>query len=157
MTLDKALQEIADHLGGTKASDGDIRLLREKLPAALVPEWLADMLKRYDLAGADFELTEEQDLSQLGASISWMPATEMIVEANECEPGMTVVRAGFLPFGTCTVGSGDPYFLDMRQGSRDPPVVRVPHDYAGGKAYPLDCIELVAPSLSRFLTTAAIG
>jgi hypothetical protein len=157
MTVDQVLREIANELQGAQATDNDIRMLRAKLPAALVPDWLADMLRRYNLAGADFELSEEQDLSRLGAYILWMPPAEMIVEASECEPGMTVVRTGFLPFGTCAVGSGDPYFLDMRQASHDPPVVRVPHDYAGGRSYPLERIELVAPSLSRFFGTATIG
>jgi hypothetical protein len=156
MTLDQALQKIADHLDGAKVTESDIGMLRANLPAALVPDWLAEILKRYNLAGASFELSEEQDLSRLGAYVNWMPPQEILIEANECEPGMTVVRAGFLPFGGCAVGSGDPYFLDMRQGSRDPMVVRIPHDYAGGKSYPLERIELVAWHLSDFFTTATI-
>jgi hypothetical protein len=114
------------------------------------------MLKRYNLAGASFELGEDQDLSKLGAYVLWLPAGEMLVEAIECEPGMTVVRSGFLPFGSCSVGSGDPYFFDMRQGAHDPPVVRIPHDYAGGKSYPLNRVELVLPSLSKFFSIAAV-
>src|ERR1700693_3275841 len=117
MRLEQALQQVEGYLDGAKATENDIRMLRAKLPAALVPDWLADLLRRYDLAGTDFELTEEQDLSRLGAYVLWMTPTEIIVEALECEPGMTVVRSGFLPFGGCPVGSGDPYFLDMRQGS----------------------------------------
>jgi hypothetical protein len=80
----------------------------------------------------------------------------MIREACDLEPGFTVVRAGFIPFGGCAIGTGDPFFFDMRSGSNDPPIVRVPHDYAGGDTYPLDAIELVAPSLSEFLKTAKI-
>jgi hypothetical protein len=156
MTPDQALRDIADRLDGAKATENDVRMLRAKLPAALMPDWLADVLKRYNLAGASFELGEDQDLSKLGAYVLWMPAGEMLVEANECEPGMTVVRSGFLPFGGCSVGSGDPYFFDMRQGSHDPPVVRIPHDYAGGKSYPLDRVELVLPSLSKFFSIASV-
>jgi hypothetical protein len=126
------------------------------MPAMLVPDWLANTLRRYRLAQTEFNLTETQDLSGLGAEVSWLLAKHMIREACDMEPGFTVARAGFIPFAGCGIGTGDPFFFDMRNGSNDPPVVRVPHDYAGGETYPLDAIELVAPSLSEFLKTAKI-
>jgi hypothetical protein len=156
-TLDEVLQAIADDLDGVTATESDIRLLRSRLPAALVPDWLVDVLERYKLAGTDFRLTEEQDLSGLGADVMWLSAKHMVGEACDLEPGVTIVRSGFLPFGGCGAGSGDPFFFDLRNGSNNPPVVRVPHDYAGGESYPLDAIELVAPSLTTFLKTAEIG
>jgi hypothetical protein len=155
-TVDEVLRAIADDLHGTTATDSDIRLLRARLTVALVPDWLVDALKRYNLAGTDFSLTEEQDLSGLGADVVWMTPKQMIKEACDFEPGFTIVRSGFLPFGACSVGTGDPFFFDLRDASDDPPVVRVPHDYAGGESYPLDAIELVAPSLTAFLRTAKI-
>jgi hypothetical protein len=155
-TLDEVLQVIADELDGAPATDNEIRLLRDRLPAALVPDWLVDALGRYRLAGTDFSLTEEQDLSGLGADLVWLTPKQMIGEACEMEPGFTIVPSGFLPFGGCSVGTGDPFFLDMRDGSNDPPVVRVPHDYAGGGSYPLDALELVAPSLTAFLKISKV-
>ncbi|MBV8753355.1 MAG: SMI1/KNR4 family protein [Hyphomicrobiales bacterium] len=155
-SLDEVLRAIADELPGSTATDEDIRLLRARLPAALVPDWLADALRRYRLAETSFGLTEAQDLSGLGAEVTWLLVKHMIGEACDMEPGFSVVRSGFIPFGQCGVGTGDPFFFDMRNGSNDPPVVRVPHDYAGGETYPLDAIELVASSLSEFLKTARI-
>lgn len=155
-SLDEVLQAIADELPGSTATDEDIRQLRARFPAALVPEWLANALRRYRLAGTNFDLTEAQDLSGLGADVRWLPVKQMIGEACDLEPGFTVVRSGFIPFGGCAIGTGDPFFFDMRGGSQDPPVVRVPHDYAGGETYPLDAIELVSSSLSGFLKTATI-
>jgi hypothetical protein len=154
--LDEVLQAIADELPGSTATEEDVRQLRTRLPAALVPDWLTNVLRRYRLAGTEFDLTEAQDLSGLGAEVRWLPVKHMIGEACDLEPGFTVVRAGFIPFGGCAIGTGDPFFFDMRGGSNDPPVVRVPHDYAGGETYPLDAIELVAPNLSEFLKTAKI-
>jgi hypothetical protein len=154
--LGEVLQAIADELPGSTATEQEIHQLRARLPAALVPDWLVDALRRYRLADTHFEFTEAQDLSGLGADVRWLPVKHMIGEACDLEPGFTVVRSGFLPFGGCAIGTGDPFFLDMRSGSNDPPVVRVPHDYAGGETYPLDAIEPVAPSLSEFLKTARI-
>lgn len=156
-TVDEVLKAIGDDLDGTTATDNDIRLLRARLPAALVPDWLMEALRRYRLAGTDFSLTEEQDLSGLGADVVWLTAKQMIGEARDLEPGFTIVRSGFLPFGGCRAGTGDPFFLDLRSGSNDPPVVRVPHDYAGGESFPLDAVELVARSLTNFLKTAEVG
>ena len=155
-SLDEVLQAIADELPGSTATEDDIRMLRNRLPAALAPDWLANVLRRYRLADTSFDLTEAQDLSGLGAEVNWLPVKHMIREACDMEPGFTVVRSGFIPFGQCAIGTGDPFFFDMRGGSNNPSVVRVPHDYAGGETYPLDAIELVALSLSEFLKTAKI-
>jgi hypothetical protein len=155
--LDEIFQAIAEELSGSTAAPADIRMLRDRLPPKLLPDWLVDALQRYKLAGTEFDLTEAQDLSGLGADVRWLPARQMIGEACDLEPGATILRSGFLPFGGCAIGTGDPFFFDLRDGSRNPPIVRVPHDYAGGETYPLDAIELVSPSLSAFLATAQIA
>jgi hypothetical protein len=154
MTPAEALQRIANDLCGRAATDEDIKLLVSHLPANFVPDWFARLLAEYKLGGVDFSLSKNDDCSGFGAGMIWLTAEQMVSEAIEVEPGISVVTSGFVPVGACALGSGDPYFLDLREGSDDPPVVRVPHDFAGGATYPLDRIELVARSLSEFFSHA---
>jgi hypothetical protein len=154
MTPSQVLAGIAHQLRGAAATDNDLRILTSRLPANFLPDWFASLLAEYKLGGVDFSLSKNDDCSGFGAEMIWLTAEQMVSEAIEVEPGISVVTSGFLPVGGCALGSGDPYFLDLREGSDDPPVVRVPHDFAGGATYPLDRIELVARSLSEFFSHA---
>jgi hypothetical protein len=154
MTLNQCLQGIAGDLHGASATDDDIHLLRSRLPATSTPDWLMSILREYRLAGICFGLSEEHDRSGLGADVTWLRPEQIVSESRDAEPGISVLPYGFLPIGACATGSGDPYFLDLRQASSDPPVVRVPHDYAGRGPYPLDKVEVVSSSLSDFFANA---
>jgi hypothetical protein len=150
----QCLQRIAGVLDGASATDDDIQLLRSRLPATLTPDWLMSILREYRLAGICFGLSEEHDRSGLGADVTWLTPGQIVSESCDAEPGISVLPCGFLPIGACATGSGDPYFLDLRQASSDPPVVRVPHDYAGRGPYPLNKVEVVSSSLSQFFGNA---
>jgi len=152
MTPAQSLQGIIGSLDGACATDDDIRLLKSRLPAELTPDWLIDILRKYRLSGAYFDLPAMHDKSGLGADLVWLTPGQIMSESFDVEPGLSVVCLRFLPIGGCSTGSGDPYFLDFRQVSDDPPLVRIPHDYAGGEFYPLDRVELVSPSLSEFIS-----
>jgi hypothetical protein len=154
--LDQRLREIAANLYGASATDDDILMLRSEFPPRLTPDWFMSMLKHHKLAGVRVSLTTEHDRSGLGADIIWLSPREMVSEARDVEPGISVASSGFLPIGGCAEGSGDPYFLDLRESSNDPPVVRIPHDYATQVPYPLDRIDVVSWSLSEFFSNASI-
>jgi hypothetical protein len=143
---------MADHLHGATASGGDIQMLMTRLGTSLVPDWLASLLKEYKLAGTEFSLSADDDRSSLGADVLWLTPAQMASESCECQPGLSLRGLAFVPIGACATGSGDYYYLDLRDDSFDPPVVRIPHDFAGeGPAsYPLERIELVAQRLSEF-------
>jgi len=157
MTLNQRLQEIAKDLYGVSATDDDILFLRSRLPPALRPDWLISMLRDYKLAGVSLSLAMEHDRSRLVADIIWLTPQQIVSEAQDAEPGISVMSSGFLAIGACATGSGDPYFLDLRGTSNDPPVTRIPHEYATQNSYPLDRIEVVTPSLSEFFSNASIG
>jgi len=148
-------QQTAQNLHGATATDEDIHLLRSSIGPGLIPDWLAAMLRKNRLAGVCFALAAGDDVSGLGADLLWLTPAQIVSEAIECQPGLSVVSAGFIPIGGCAEGSGDPYFLDMQEGSNDPPLVRVPHDFAVVKPYPLDRVELVSETLSAFFAKAS--
>lgn len=150
MTLDLCLRSISPNLRGTRATDGDIDFLQSRLPASLTPDWLMALLRGYQLAGVGFSLNTDHDESGIGAELIWLTPEQIVCESVECEPGKSVLSYGFLAIGACAEGSGDPYFLDLRNSSDDPPLVRIPHDYAVSVPYPRDKIEIVTSSMSEF-------
>jgi len=157
MTIKDELNRIARDLQGTLASGDDIRVLKTGLPAALTPDWLTSILQEFRLAGASFSLSEELDKSGLGADMLWLRPKQIVEDSCGAEPGKSVQSSGFLLIGACAIGSGDYYYLDLRQASGDPPVVRVLHDYAVEQPYPLDKIESVSSSLSEFFRDARLS
>ncbi|HLQ93031.1 MAG TPA: hypothetical protein VK148_23655 [Xanthobacteraceae bacterium] len=124
----QVLEEISGALHGTKATRNDIKFLKTSLPKNLMPNWLVLLLSEYNLAGSAFSLDRKEDQSGLGAEVIWLLPIQLVSEAYDSEPGISVRSLGFVAIGACATGSGDPYFLDMRMASNDPPVVRVPHD-----------------------------
>ena len=154
--LDAVIREMAQNLHGSFATDQDIRFLRSSISKVLLPDWFVDLLIQTRLSGVHFSLTEYDDESKLGADVIWLTPRQIVSEATESQPGISIVPLGYLPIGACALGSGDPYFLDMREAINDPPVVRVPHDYAGKAPYPLDRVERVTDSLSGFFRKAKL-
>lgn len=157
MSLEAFLQKKNALLSGKYISAEDAEKLRKAFPPSLVPSWLIQLLSRFPLQGARFEIDEENDPSELGVEFRWMTPDQMIKEASEFYPGMSVVKLRYLPIGDCMIGSGDPYFLNMKSGSDDPPLVRVPHDFVQeDDSYPEDKIETVSESLGAFFEITKI-
>lgn len=155
MTVKDALAQLADRLDGRVATDVEIELLQTSLPSRLVPEWLLEAIREHKLIGSYFCLDEQSDPSGLGVDMKWLTPEQMLSEAIEYEPGMSIWPLGFMPIGECEKGSGDPYFLDLREvDSTDPAVFRVYHDMARTGAYPSEGVAMVSPRLSKFLLEA---
>ena len=150
MSLDSILIEIAHRLGGKVTTDTELNQLRNELGEEIVPLWFVQIMKRFALAGADFSLTEDRDLSKMGVQMRWLDCKEILEEARDIYPGKAAVRLGYLPIGGCLEGSGDPYFIFTLESS-DPPLVRIPHDIVdnSGQINQED-IEVVSNSLSDF-------
>ena len=157
MSLDLILEKKSALLTGEKISEEEAEKLRKAFPSNLVPSWFINLLLKFALQDVRFELDEEDDQSGMGIEFRWMTPDHMIKEAFEYYPGMSVVKLGYLPIGDCMIGSGDPYFLNMKNGSDDPPLVRIPHDFVQeDDSYPEEEIEIVYDSLSSFFEKAKI-
>lgn len=89
--------------------------------------------------------------------MQWLTPEQIADEALNAYPGISVLRSGFIPIGSCMLGS-DPYFVKL--GGVDPtnpPPVRIPHDYASeDESYPEEYIEVVSMSLEAFFVHATI-
>lgn len=158
MSVLTELQKKESSLDGSKITESEADKLVKSLPSDLLPAWLIDILQNYPLSGVCFSLDEDNDESGLGADLRWFSADQMIEEALSAYPGKVVLKLGYLPVAACLAGSGDPYFLKMKDSNLDDPVlVRIPHDLvAEDDSYPESEIEVVCNSLSRFFNLAEI-
>jgi hypothetical protein len=140
-----------DHLGGSTLTAEQLRLveaeIRIKLPGAL-----ASLLATRPLVGLTLRLDSEQDESGLGSEFKWMTAEQMVDEAKNAYPGIVAVPRGFLPVGICLEGSGDPYFIQLQDGS----VVRIPHDAVIQGELNSSQVERVAASIQDLINNAEI-
>ena len=123
--------------------------LQARLPLSL-PEPLVKLLTEMPLVGVEFTLDAATDPSGLGVELRWMTPAEMVSEALDVYPGLVAVPLGFLPVGICLGGSGDPYFVRVR----DLALVRIPHDAARGGHLDESSEEPVAASVEEFLAHA---
>ena len=157
MSVTEQLEKKKGQLNGRTISDAEVESLKLKLPSSLVPAWYILMLKNFPLVGVSFSLDEEDDESGIGADLKWLNPDEVIEESLSVYPGMVVTRLGYLPVASCLTGSGDPYFLKVKDtGSDNPALVRIPHDSASGDDYPEGDIEVVCESLSEFFRLSSI-
>lgn len=118
---------------------------------ALPRRW-AEILTSYPAAGARLTLAEEDDESGLGAEIQLMDDGQILSEAFDVYPGIVAVTFGYVPFGVCMEGSGDPYFLRTSDGA----VVRIPHDATRNNSLDESQIERVAPSAEALIAKATV-
>lgn len=92
---------------GRKINKQELKIVDENYP-----NYLLDIIKKFEVIGRGLSLGEEQDVSGLGVEMQWMTVKEQLEEAYECYPGMLVVNRGYYPVGKCLEGSGDPYFIN---------------------------------------------
>jgi len=156
MSVVAAIRHVSERFGGHCLGMPDEILLRQQLPPEFCPEWLVEFLKSCPIIGTTIELSEEDDLSGQGAEMLWMPAHQIVDEMVNASPGREAAPLGYLAFGSCLIGSGDPYFMDLSKGSDDPPIIRIPHVAAVREPLDQGQIERVAVSLSELLLRSTV-
>ena len=144
------------NLSGTFATQGQLLLLRSTFEE-LVPDWYLHLVANRSLAGSSFSVSEDHDRSGLGVELQWMSAEQIIDEATNCYPGIVATSIGYLPFGICLEGSGDPYFLKIGSRPEDTLVVRIPHDAVRDENLDETKIELVTANLAEFFERSQVS
>lgn len=135
-------------LNGRRMDLSAIAVLKE---AFQLPQSYIEVLSRFAVVGTRLSLSPGEDLSGLGAEIQLMDETQIASEARECYPGITALKRGYVPFGICAEGSGDPYFLRIG----DAVVVRIPHDATTEEELDESQIEVVALSFEDLVEKGA--
>ncbi|WPJ95399.1 hypothetical protein SH580_18425 [Coraliomargarita algicola] len=100
----------------------------------MIPDYWKEFLEANDLIEKDFELSESEDLSGVGADFSLMSFEDIIDEAENYYPGIKVKEDGFIPVGSCQIGTGDPYFINKKEG-KNGALYRIYHDSVTDEGY----------------------
>lgn len=155
--IEIVLDKIEMGLGGRKATSQEIEALSVRIANGIFPQWYAEVLMNYPLIDSCFHLDESDDVSELGVSLKVLSPEGILSESFECYPGIAASSLGYLPFGSCLEGSGDPYFLDLTDpNSVNPRLVRIPHESVIEEVLDERQIEVVSETLTAFFQEATI-
>ncbi|MCQ1780415.1 hypothetical protein NOJ05_24655 [Neorhizobium galegae] len=145
-------------LYGSAISGDDGRRLSSTFTGGRTLEAFAELLQSYRLCQTKFALSEDHDVSGLGAELQWMTPDQIVDEALRAYPGKVVTKMGYLPVAMCLIGSGDYYYINLSASDPDdPPLVRVPHEgVTSPDAYAEEQIEVVSETLSKFFRDAQL-
>ena len=108
---------------GKRLDRKQINIIQESMGMKL-PNWYVDMMLNHDLTDIMFEYLE-YDNEKSGISIS--SYNTILSEINDAYPGLGIKSMGYINFGECLQGSGDPIFINLKEND-NPPVIRVYHD-----------------------------
>ena len=115
------------------------------------PNYWRHFLSSHSLEGAEVEVPERQDQSGLGVELTFLDEEETRQESEELYPGITVCPDGYVPVGGCSVGTGDPYFINTRDGENGP-LYRIYHDAVGVEGYdPQEAVVVVLTDYRELL------
>jgi hypothetical protein len=138
--LIKLLDKYKSKFKGNRATEQDLQNLKT-LNLSVVNLWI-DVLKKYNIIGESFSLSEEYDLSDFGVELQIMTVDEQMDESLNLYPGIASLKKGYLPLGICLEGSGDPYFIKDVNSTIF--LYRIPHNSLTEKQELLeDDVELV--------------
>lgn len=119
-----------------------------------MPPYWQTFLEQHHLVGREFSIPVESDLSGVGAMIEILDERGIRTEQTEAYPGIGVSKAGFVPVGGCSIGTGDPYFINARDGEGGP-LYRIYHDEVIDEGYnPARAIAIVLKDYRELLKYA---
>ena len=91
------------------------------------PDYWTRFIHEHGLAGAELEVPADADVSGLGIELQFFDEEGTRSEAEDLYPGIRVREDGFIPVAGDSLGSGDPYFINVRDGDGGP-LYRICHD-----------------------------
>jgi hypothetical protein len=124
-----------------------------------LPTWMFDLFTSIPLSGLrlGWQCSQPDEDYDGIATVLWSNASDIRSESIGCYPGLAIRAAGYVNVGCCAHGSGNPYFVNITEGS-DPPLYQVQHDVSDQAEVIISkARQLVAPRLSRFFETAILA
>ena len=109
----------------------------------MLPSYWADFIEQHQLVHREVSIPEQHDLSGIGVDLHIFDAESAREEAEEAYPGIAVAPDGFIPVAGCCIGSGDPFFINTRDGANGP-LYQIYHDAVSEESYdPKEAIAIV--------------
>jgi hypothetical protein len=120
----------------------------------MFPSYWSEFLEANALVHREVSIPEVQDLSGVGADLEMYDAESSRQEMEEYYPGIVVAADGFVPVAHCSIGSGDPYFINVNDGPGGP-LYRVYHDVVANQPYERSqAVDLVLASYQELVRYA---
>lgn len=95
--------------------------------------WQA-FVEAHHLVGRQISVPDDLDVSGVGIEIEILGDEAIHSEQTAAYPGIAVVEAGYIPVGGCSIGTGDPYFINIHDGEGGP-LYRIYHDEVVDQSY----------------------
>ncbi|WP_254507360.1 hypothetical protein [Anatilimnocola floriformis] len=99
-----------------------------------MPPYWKSFIEKHSLVGREFSIPDDRDASGVGAVLEILDEQSSESEETDVYPGIAVRKDGFVPVGSCCLGSGDPYFICERDGEGGP-LYRIYHDQVSEAGY----------------------
>jgi len=117
----------------------------------MFPKFWAKSVADNGLVGATVEVPEELDETGLGVELKLLTSEQSIDEATNAWPGLGVAKDGYVPVGSCLIGSGDYYYIRSSDGAAGP-LYRIYHDAVDDAGYdPEEAIAVVLQNYEELL------
>jgi hypothetical protein len=116
----------------------------------MVPEHWEKIIKSNDLIGKNFEISEDDDLSEIGADFQIMNEEQSMSESTEAYPGIVAIKLGYFPVAMCLAGSGDYYYIKSEEGDSGA-LYRIYHDSVVEDSLDPDGIDKVLNSYTSLI------
>lgn len=109
------------------------------------PSYWKQFIDEHMLVGRCITIPQEADAAGLGGDLQIYTDEQSREEAEDFYPGIAVASDGFVPVAQCLDGSGDPYFINVRDGEGGP-LYRIYHDAVAAESYdPAQAVVVVLP------------
>lgn len=99
----------------------------------MVPYWKA-FIEEHGLVGEEICFVEEVEDLKIEQGVAILSDEHARQEEEEAYPGIVVVKDGFRAVGGDVYGSGDPYFINERDGVGDP-LYKIYHESVLDESY----------------------
>ncbi len=120
------------------------------MTSLLIPDYWRHFVDTNHLLGREIEFPWPGE-ENLVAVIEILDDKNIEMEANELWPGIGIRKDGFIPIGGCSIGSGDPYCINIHDGEGGPLYV-ADHECVGLEGYDRDnAISVVFKSYKELL------
>ena len=116
----------------------------------MIPDFWRKFVDENDLIGKEIEVSDEADMSSLGADLKIMTWEQAKSESTEWHPGIEAAKSGYFPVAMCLEGSGDYYYINAKL--ENGPLFRIYHDSVAGEELEESGVEMVLESYAQLLS-----
>ena len=99
----------------------------------ILPEHWKRFVAQHSLVGKEIAFPWPGE-AELMAVVEILDDSGVEDEARGAYPGIVVLRDGFVPIGSCSLGTGDPYFINVHDGPSGP-IYKIDHTRVHADGY----------------------